>query len=157
MSNIINIIFGTQTGNAEIAAYKVSEYVESEGFKTNVQDLDNIELDTLLDMKNLMVITSTFGDGEMPGNATIFWSKLSCCSKEDLDLSNINYSVLALGDRSHENFCNAGKLLDEKIYELGANKILKRSDCDVEYEEVSEEWSKNYISIIKNIYLCDKL
>tara|TARA_Y100001970_G_scaffold135169_1_gene166409 strand:+ start:1705 stop:2163 length:459 start_codon:yes stop_codon:yes gene_type:complete len=150
MSEIVNIIFGTQTGNAEHAAYTISNYVESNGFKTEVQDLDNVEIDKLKEMKNLMIVTSTFGDGEMPGNANIFWTKLTSANNDNLDLSGVNYSVLALGDSSHADFCNAGKLLDEKIHKQGANKLLERAECDVEYEKISEEWSQKFVSILKS-------
>ena len=85
MTKSINIIFGTQTGNAEQAANDISEYVKSNGFQTFVQELDDVDLNKLKDMNYLMIITSTFGDGEMPGNATIFWSKLTSADNDNLD------------------------------------------------------------------------
>ena len=151
MTKSINIIFGTQTGNAEQAANDISEYVKSNGFKTFVQELDDVDLNNLKDMEYLMIITSTFGDGEMPGNATIFWSKLTSADNDNLDLKKIRYSVLALGDRTHADFCNAGKILDEKFEKQGANKILERAECDVEYDEISKEWSKNFLDKIEQI------
>tara|TARA_B100001121_G_scaffold47959_1_gene41378 strand:- start:1551 stop:2000 length:450 start_codon:yes stop_codon:yes gene_type:complete len=148
MTKLINIIFGTQTGNAEQAANEISEYVKSVGFQTLVQELDDVDLNKLKDMSYLMVVTSTFGDGEMPGNATIFWSNLTSSVNDSLDLNKVNYSVLALGDRTHADFCNAGKLLDEKLEKQGANKVLDRAECDVEYDEISKKWSQSFIKKI---------
>ena len=87
----------------------------------------------------------------MPGNATIFWSKLTSIDNDNLDLKKIRYSVLALGDRTHADFCNAGKLLDEKFEKQGAHRILKRAECDVEYDDISKEWSKNFLEKIEQI------
>ena len=74
-----------------------------------------------------------------------FWENLS--SSSDLKLSDLNYGVLALGDSSHYDFCNAGKIIDDKLKELGANRILDRQECDFDTEG-SMEWSEKFLSLI---------
>ena len=66
-----------------------------------------------------------------------------------INLSNLKYGVLALGDSSHYDFCNAGKILDEKLKELGANCILDRQECDFDTEG-SIEWSNKFFEIINS-------
>jgi sulfite reductase (NADPH) flavoprotein alpha-component len=144
--NLINldILFGTQTGNSEAIAEDMSKIANDAGFKTNVNSLDNITMDILGNMENVAIITSTYGEGEMPDNAQLFWDALSANTAPNL--SNIKYSVLALGDTGYEEFCHAGKLIDTRFEQLGATRMQDRVDCDVDYEELSEKWISSLIT-----------
>ena len=144
--NLINldILFGTQTGNSEAIAEDMSKIANDAGFKTNVNSLDNITMDILGNMENVAIITSTYGEGEMPDNAQRVWDALSANTAPNL--SNIKYSVLALGDTGYEEFCHAGKLIDTRFEQLGATRMQDRVDCDVDYEELSEKWISSLIT-----------
>jgi len=144
--NLINldILFGTQTGNSEAIAEDMSKIANDAGFRTKVNSLDNITMDILGNMENVAIITSTYGEGEMPDNAQLFWDALSANTAPNL--SNIKYSVLALGDTGYEEFCHAGKLIDTRFEQLGATRIQDRVDCDVDYEELSEKWTSSLIA-----------
>jgi len=144
--NLINldILFGTQTGNSEAIAEDMSKIANEAGFRAKVNSLDNITMDILGNMENVAIITSTYGEGEMPDNAQLFWDALSANTAPNL--SNIKYSVLALGDTGYEEFCHAGKLIDTRFEQLGATRIQERVDCDVDYEESSEKWTSSLIA-----------
>ena len=144
--NLINldILFGTQTGNSEAIAEDMSKIANEAGFRAKVNSLDNITMDILGNMENVAIITSTYGEGEMPDNAQLFWDALSANTAPNL--SNIKYSVLALGDTGYEEFCHAGKLIDTRFEQLGATRIQDRVDCDVDYEELSETWTSSLIA-----------
>ena len=144
--NLINldILFGTQTGNSEAIAEDMSKIANDAGFRAKVNSLDNITMDILGNMENVAIITSTYGEGEMPDNAQLFWDALSANTAPNL--SNIKYSVLALGDTGYEEFCHAGKLIDTRFEQLGATRIQERVDCDVDYEESSEKWTSSLIA-----------
>jgi sulfite reductase (NADPH) flavoprotein alpha-component len=85
-----------------------------------------------------VIITSTWGDGEPPDNATEFWSHIS--AEAAPKLANLNYSVLALGDKNYSEFCGAGKKFDERLETLGAKRIHPRVDCDLDYEALAKGW-----------------
>ena len=140
---LINILFGTQTGNSESVAEDLSNFALSNGFKTQINALDDIEMNNLSKMKNVAIITSTYGEGEMPDNAQLFWNALS--SNTAPQLNNMNYSVLALGDTGYEEFCHAGKLLDTRLEQLGAKRVIKRIDCDVDFEDLAEKWINSVV------------
>ena len=140
---LINILFGTQTGNSESVAEDLSNFALSNGFKTQINALDDIEMNNLSKMNNVAIITSTYGEGEMPDNAQLFWNALS--SNTAPQLNNMNYSVLALGDTGYEEFCHAGKLLDTRLEQLGAKRIIKRIDCDVDFEDLAEKWINSVV------------
>ena len=145
MSDILHIVYGTQTGTAEELAFDIEKLTKDKGISCQVFELDDISMDKLQEISKLMIVTSTTGDGEVPDNGLTFWENLSSLTK--LNLSNLKYGVLALGDSSHYDFCNAGKIIDDKLKELGANRILDRQECDFDTEG-SIEWSKKFLSLI---------
>ena len=145
MTDILYIIYASQTGTAEELAYDIDKLSKEKGFNSQLFELDDISMDKLKEINKLLIVTSTTGDGEVPDNGLTFWENLS--SSSDLKLSKLNYGVLALGDSSHYDFCNAGKIIDEKLLELGANRILDRKECDFDTEG-SMEWSEKFLSLI---------
>ncbi|MEM7060535.1 MAG: sulfite reductase subunit alpha [Pseudomonadota bacterium] len=134
----MDILFGTQTGNAEEVANEAAALAQARGFKPRVADLDAVEMDQLAAMEHLIVVVSTYGEGEMPDNAELFWDALSASTAPRLE--NLSYGVLALGDTSYEHFCQAGKLIDTRLEQLGATRLAARVDCDVDFEEAATAW-----------------
>ena len=145
MSDILHIVYGTQTGTAEELAYDIEKLSKDKGVDCKVFELDDISMDKLKEINKLLIVTSTTGDGEVPDNGTTFWETLS--SLTELNLANLKYGVLALGDSSHYDFCNAGKIIDEKLKDLGANRIIDRQECDFDTEG-SIEWSEKFLNLI---------
>ena len=145
MSDILNIVFGSQTGTAEELAYDIQKLFREKGCDSQIFELDDISMHKLEQINKLLIVTSTTGDGEVPDNGINFWQSLLAAT--NLNLSNLNYGVLALGDSSHYDFCNAGKIIDEKLKDLGANRILDRQECDFDTEG-SMEWSEKFLALI---------
>ena len=117
------------------------------GFETNKLELNEVNISDFSKMKNVAIVTSTTGEGDLPTNGDDFWDDLK---NSDINLKELTYSVCALGDSSHDIFCGAGKKVDEKLTQLGANKILDRQDCDGS-DEGSEEWGNAFLNQIKNL------
>ncbi len=145
MSDILNIVFGSQTGTAEELAYDIQKLFREKGSDSQIFELDDISMDKLEQINKLLIVTSTTGDGEVPDNGINFWQSLLAAT--NLNLSNLNYGVLALGDSSHYDFCNAGKIIDEKLQTLGANRVIEIQECDYDTDG-SIEWSLNFLSLI---------
>ena len=145
MSDILHIAYGTQTGTAEELAFDIEKKSKEKGVDCQVFELDDITMDRLQKINKLMIVTSTTGDGEVPDNGITFWEDLS--GSTELNVSNLKYGVLALGDSSHYDFCNAGKIIDEKLKDLGANRIIDRQECDFDTEG-SMEWSEKFLTLI---------
>lgn len=139
------VAFGTDMGNAEDAAMTFAESVADIGIDTEAVELNQVELSQLQDTTHFVVVVSTFGEGEFPDSATLFWEGISA----DTDrLEHLHFAVLALGDSSYELFCNAGKLLDERLEALGAHRMVDRVDVDGFYEEPAKEWTADIVKVL---------
>ncbi|MDD5227773.1 MAG: sulfite reductase subunit alpha [Methylococcales bacterium] len=139
----IHILYGSQTGTAESVARDAVKVAKAHGLNPVIKSMDEVDADALTKMETLLIVTSTYGEGEMPDNAQVLWSAV----KDDsmVKLENLQFAVLALGDTSYDLFCQAGIDWDNRLAELGATRLQTRVDCDVEYEEPAEEWMHSVI------------
>jgi sulfite reductase (NADPH) flavoprotein alpha-component len=142
------IAFGSQSGNAESLAKRLAREATSRGFAARAAGLDSLQPADFVKDKNVLLITSTWGEGDMPDNAVSFWDAINQNGASP-KLDGVKYSVLALGDKNYaDTFCLAGKKLDQRLAELGAKRIVERVDCDVDFDELAKEWSKNAFTIL---------
>lgn len=134
----ITILVGSQTGNSETLAEQTHRLAAERGLKTAVRKMGDYKLPQLKSEQKLLVIVSTYGDGEPPDNAREFVDYL--LGKRAPELPQLQFAVLGLGDSSYEFFCQTAVDVDRRLAELGATRIHPRVDCDVDYEERAEAW-----------------
>lgn len=142
----VNILYGTQTGNAELLANDAADAARNAGLTPVVESLEDIELEQFAEMERVVIVTSTYGEGEMPDNAQLFWEALTATTAPRME--NMNYAVLAIGDTAYDDFCEAGKLFDIRLEQLGANRVAARLDCDVDYEDPAAAWIEETMPVI---------
>jgi sulfite reductase (NADPH) flavoprotein alpha-component len=142
-----NIYFGTETGNSEAVAKKTAKFLQSRGFESQAINLSKISSNALAAESYALIVTSTFGDGDPPDSAKAFYSELH--GPDHPRLSELRYSVLALGDRNYEHFCQCGKDIDARLETLGGQRIYQRVDCDADYEEAAEAWRKGVATVLE--------
>lgn len=61
----------------------------------------------------------------------------------------MQFAVLGLGDSSYPNFCQAGKDFDKQLAQLGATRLLDRTDADLEYQTTADAWIESITAILK--------
>jgi sulfite reductase (NADPH) flavoprotein alpha-component len=134
----LTILFGSQTGTSESLAKRAAKEAGKRGFAPTVVDMAQTDIAKLAGEKNVLVITSTYGDGEPPDNAKSLWEALA---KDDApSLANLRFSVCALGDTNYAQFCRCGQDFDQRLEKRGATRLTDRVDCDLEYEEKFSRW-----------------
>ena len=142
---LLIVAYGTDMGNAEDAAMTFAESVGGIGVAVEAIELNQLDVASLQSATHFVVVTSTFGDGEFPDNATLFWEAISA---ETDRLEHLNFAVLALGDSSYDFFCNAGLLLDQRLEALGATRLTDRVDVDGPYEQPAAEWTADLVKLL---------
>jgi sulfite reductase (NADPH) flavoprotein alpha-component len=138
------ILYGTHTGNSEGLAKKSAKAIADLGFETKIANMGSFKVREFKTIKKLLVIVSTHGLGDPPPEAEELHAFLH--SSRAPELKHIDFSVLALGDSSYTEFCDAGRQFDEILEKLGGNRITNRVECDVDYEDSYTVWLQEVIS-----------
>lgn len=141
----ILILYGSQTGNAEGIAQTLSDSLESQAVSTRVLSMSDFKVEGLQNEHTVILISSTYGDGDPPDNAKLFWEDLT---QFEGNLSHLKYAVLALGDSNYDSFCQFGKNLEARMQALGAHALHARVDCDADHSGTSSTWTKQLTRIL---------
>ncbi|RFC48731.1 MAG: sulfite reductase (NADPH) flavoprotein alpha-component [Verrucomicrobia bacterium] len=132
------ILYGSESGNAEGLAQMARKEATKRGFKATVIDMAERGVAELSKEKRLLVITSTWGDGDPPDNAVALHAALMSPSAPSF--AGVSFAVCGLGDTSYDKFCQTGKDFDRRLEELGAERFFDRIDCDTDYEAPFARW-----------------
>ena len=123
----LTVLYGTESGNSEQLADRAVKAAKKKGFKAVMKNMADISPKDLAKEENLLVIVSTWGDGEAPETAIGFHRAFM---QEEVKLDGVKFSVCGLGDTSYEKFCEVGKQFDARLEVLGARRVAERVDCD---------------------------
>ncbi|WP_251521443.1 MULTISPECIES: assimilatory sulfite reductase (NADPH) flavoprotein subunit [Staphylococcus] len=144
----ITVLYGSETGNAQGLAEMFADRLVEQEFAVKLNAMDGFKARDLKKVQDLFIITATHGEGDPPDNALTFHEYVHGRKAPKLD--GVRFSVLALGDESYEFFCQTGKDFDAKLEELGAERLVDRQDCDIDYDDPAEKWMNANIEKLIN-------
>jgi flavodoxin len=132
------MLYASVTGNAETLANKLAAELRRAGLTIRVRDMAHCQPNVLTQANCVLLVVSTYGDGEPPDDAAPFWEAV--VRGNGLDLTGVKFSVLALGNTTYDHFCKCGRDFDAALERHGATRIYPRIDCDVDYDTPAAHW-----------------
>jgi NADPH-dependent sulfite reductase flavoprotein alpha-component len=136
------VLWASQTGNAEEFAKRVAGRLGG----SQLVNMDDMALAELAGARDVLVITSTFGDGGPPDNGAGFWHRIHSAEAPALD--GIRYAVLGIGDRAYDNFCGHANAIDGRLAALGATRMLERAECEAYDDEPMDRWAEQVTALV---------
>ncbi|HDL7826214.1 TPA: NADPH-dependent assimilatory sulfite reductase flavoprotein subunit [Yersinia enterocolitica] len=143
----ITLISASQTGNARRLAEQLRDDLVAAKLNVNLVNAGDYKFKQIAQERLLVIVASTQGEGEPAEEAVALHKFLF--SKKAPKLPETAFAVLGLGDTSYEHFCQAGKDFDNKLAELGAQRLLERVDADVEYQESAQQWRQQIVAALQ--------
>lgn len=132
----IALLYGTETGNAEMLAEDIGAELDSDHEVTcsNLSDFDpaDFEAETLY-----IIVCSTYGDGDLPASAQPFGEALDA---NPVDLSGFRFAIFGMGDSEYgETFNMGSQQLSDRLTALGATQIGERITHDASGPDMAED------------------
>jgi len=144
----LTILSASHTGNGRQLGERLLASARQAGTPARLVKAGEYALRDLARERFLYVIVSTHGDGDPPEEARALFEHLN--GKRAPKLKDLQFAVLALGDSSYARFCEAGRVLDERLARLGARRLLPRVDCDVDYERLARPWMDDALARVRD-------
>lgn len=134
----LTVVYGSQTGNARRVAEQLAARSEAAGASVRLVRADAYQTRELKDERQLYLVISTQGEGDPPDDAIGLVEFIR--GRRAPKLPQLKYAVLGLGDSSYPRFCEMGRVLDERLAELGATRLFERGDADLDVDTVAAPW-----------------
>ncbi len=136
----VTVLYGSQSGNCEALSKELRKAARAAGFDPKVSELNAVTPAELSGLGRVLIVCSTFGEGDPPDNAAKFCSQLN--TDDAPSLAGLDFAVCGMGDSSYTHFNKTGRDLDARLAELGASRVAEFVACDVDYEDDFAAWKQ---------------
>lgn len=145
-SGNLTILYGSQTGNAKGVASAIKAQAEARGLPVILTSMADYKPKQLKKETHLLVVVSTYGEGEPPESAVDLYEQLKKGKVGKLE--GLKFAVLGLGDSSYEFFCQTGKDFDSLLTKAGADRVHELASLDVDYQDAAKAWGEQALNAI---------
>ncbi|WP_429071468.1 assimilatory sulfite reductase (NADPH) flavoprotein subunit [Aeromonas dhakensis] len=145
-SGSLTILYGSQTGNAKGMASAIKAQAEARGLPVTLTSMADYKPKQLKKETHLLVVVSTYGEGEPPESAVDLYEQLKKGKVGKLE--GLKFAVLGLGDSSYEFFCQTGKDFDNLLTKAGADRVHELASLDVDYQDAAKAWGEQALNAI---------
>ncbi|MEA9392780.1 NADPH-dependent assimilatory sulfite reductase flavoprotein subunit [Acerihabitans sp. TG2] len=143
----ITLLSASQTGNARRLAEQLRDDLIAARLDVNLVNAGDYKFKNIAQEKLLLIVASTQGEGDPPEEAVALYKYLF--SKKAPRLPDTQFAVFGLGDTSYEHFAKIGKDFDQRLAELGGQRLAERVDADVEYQALAQAWRQDMVALLK--------
>ncbi|MFT3899628.1 MAG: sulfite reductase subunit alpha [Gordonia sp. (in: high G+C Gram-positive bacteria)] len=143
------VLYGTQSGNAEWVAVQAQRLAANRGLISRVADMEEISLADLPAAGKILVVVSTYGEGDAPDDTEDLWRAVASGDAPRLD--GVQYAVCGLGDSGYDGFCQTAVNLDGRFAELGATRVVPRAECDANFQQTVDDWLPRALDALAGI------
>ncbi len=133
----VTVLWASQTGTAEEVARTVAQRLAGAGCSPHLLAMDDAVADPPRS-GDLVLVTSTFGDGDPPDNGSAWWELVA--DPQAPTFGGARFAVLALGDPTYDRFCGHGRRLDHRLAELGARRLVDRLEREPGDDDAVDTW-----------------
>ncbi|MDT3718661.1 sulfite reductase flavoprotein subunit alpha [Pseudomonas oryzihabitans] len=118
--------YASQSGQGEALAWQAATQLQAAGLSAEVIALGRLSVERLQEATWALFVVATHGDGEAPDAARGFERRMLT----QVALPNLNYGVLALGDRRYPAYCAFARRLDAWLAGQGARALFAAVEVD---------------------------
>lgn len=145
----LKILVGTMTNTAEYVAQAIQMDCTDLVSDIEVQMMDGLDINVFADPALFLICSSTYGTGDVPDNAQRLYESLAA---QPQFLGHVRFGVMALGDSSyHDTFCNGGRRFDDRLRDLGAERIgeiwCHDASASAEPEAEGVAWCREWLGL----------
>jgi sulfite reductase (NADPH) flavoprotein alpha-component len=134
------VVHASQTGNAErLARLSAAAFPGA-----TIRALAGLDADTLAGVSRALFVVSTYGEGHAPDRARRFEAQAMATPPA---VAELDYAVLALGDREYPDYCAFGHRLDAWLHAGGARRLFDLVEVDGDDRDAERHWQQQLAAV----------
>ncbi|XP_058465305.1 NADPH-dependent diflavin oxidoreductase 1 [Malaya genurostris] len=130
----LTILYGSQSGTAQDLAEQIWRDSKLYHLRGSVTAMDGYDISRLIEEQFVVLVCSTYGQGEEPDNMKRFWKFLLRKSLPTDSLRGMHFGVIGLGDSRYPKFNYVAKRLHKRLLQLGGSALLPVGLCDEQHD-----------------------
>lgn len=148
-ADCVLVVFASQTGFAAQLARQTATSLDRAGLAVSLTDMAQLDATRLHDVRHVLFIVSTTGEGDAPDHALAFTRQvMRVRTQSGKAYEHLQFGILALGDRSYPHYCAFGHALDAWLRDAGARPMFNVVEVDNGNEDALRRWQHQLNALV---------